>query len=54
MMVNALMLGIREQGSFQDRATSVVSYMMKRQLLQDIGNLARDCFETNKVGAFRR
>lgn len=54
VMVNALMLGIREQGSFQDRATSAVSYMMKRQLLQDIGNLARDCFETNKVGTLRR
>ncbi|MFS1537767.1 MAG: type III secretion system effector BopA family protein [Candidatus Phlomobacter fragariae] len=54
VMVNALMLGIREQGSFQQRATSVVSRMMKRQLLQDIATLGRDCFETNKVGTLRR
>lgn len=54
VMVNALMLGIREQGSFQQRAASVMSYMMKRQLLQDIGTLGRDCFETNKVGTLRR
>ena len=54
VMVNALMLGISEQGSFKDRASSVVSYMMKRQLLQDIGTLGRDCFETSKAGTLRR
>lgn len=54
VIVNALMLGIREQGSFQQRAASIVSYIMKRRLLQDIGTLGRDCFETNKVGTLRR
>ncbi|HGJ5866314.1 MAG TPA: type III secretion system effector BopA family protein [Arsenophonus nasoniae] len=54
VMVNALMLGIREQGSFQQRAASVVGYVIKCQLLQDIGTLGRYCFETNKVGTLRR
>ena len=54
VMVNALMKGIQQQGSFSDRAKAVTSYAMQRQALQDIGTLARDYFETNKTGAIKR
>jgi hypothetical protein len=54
VMVNALMAGIRQQGSFNDRAKAVTSYAIQRQALQDAGTLARDCFETNKAGAISR
>ena len=54
VMVNALMKGIQQQGGFSDRAKAVTSYMMQRQDLQNIGTLATDCFETNKMGVVRR
>ena len=54
VMVNALMKGIQQQGGFSDRAKVVTSYMRQRQDLQNIGTLATDCFETNKMGVVRR
>mgnify|MGYP005716446849 FL=1 len=54
VMVNALMAGIRNQGSFNKRAQAVASYAMQRQALQDVGTLSRDCFETSKAGAMSR
>ncbi|AIW18837.1 hypothetical protein F0267_24595 [Vibrio coralliilyticus] len=54
VMVNALMAGIRKQGSFNERAQAFASYTMQRQALQDVGTLSRDCFETSKAGAMSR
>ncbi|GLT18654.1 hypothetical protein GCM10007938_24350 [Vibrio zhanjiangensis] len=54
VMVNALMRGIINQGSFKDRAQAMVMYTMQRQALQDVGTLSRDCFETSKTGMIQR
>ncbi|MBU2898907.1 type III secretion system effector BopA family protein [Vibrio hepatarius] len=54
IMVNALMRGLINSGSFKDRAQAMAFYTMQRQALQDVGTISRDCFETDKMSTIRR
>lgn len=54
VMVNALIKGMQAEGGLSARGEAIAGYMLQRQALQDVGTVARDCFEVGKVGAVKR